>query len=150
MAEIIDGKAMAGTITERVAREVDELVAQTGRAPGLAVVLVGNDPAKRPVSVALAHSARVPGFSRRQLVPIMLYRAGNRSCVGTESAVRWSPDRLMKPTHILEARRCSGRSGRPAAACLMRGSGAVWSVGEFELPCSRCRMPLRTFVRWRI
>jgi methylenetetrahydrofolate dehydrogenase (NADP+)/methenyltetrahydrofolate cyclohydrolase len=44
-AEIIDGKAYALGLRERVAGEVARLRPAAGRAPGLAVVLVGEDPA---------------------------------------------------------------------------------------------------------
>jgi len=42
---IIDGKAFAATLRERVGVAVPDFVKATGRAPGLAVVLVGEDPA---------------------------------------------------------------------------------------------------------
>ncbi|PJE79291.1 Bifunctional protein FolD protein [invertebrate metagenome] len=44
-AKIIDGKAIAAQLTEQVALKVKERVAQGKRAPGLAVVLLGDDPA---------------------------------------------------------------------------------------------------------
>jgi methylenetetrahydrofolate dehydrogenase (NADP+)/methenyltetrahydrofolate cyclohydrolase len=44
-AKRIDGKAAALTIRQRVAELVPEFVARTGRPPGLATVLVGEDPA---------------------------------------------------------------------------------------------------------
>jgi methylenetetrahydrofolate dehydrogenase (NADP+) / methenyltetrahydrofolate cyclohydrolase len=44
-AEIIDGKAFAAGLRTRVAALVPSFREQTGRAPGLAVVLVGEDPA---------------------------------------------------------------------------------------------------------
>ena len=44
-ATIIDGKAIAARVRADVASEVAELVAGGGRAPGLATVLVGDDPA---------------------------------------------------------------------------------------------------------
>ena len=44
-AKRIDGKAAAQAIRERVAAIVPEFVRRTGRAPGLATVLVGEDPA---------------------------------------------------------------------------------------------------------
>lgn len=44
-ATLIDGRAIAQDVRAEVAREVAELVAQTGRAPGLATILVGDDPA---------------------------------------------------------------------------------------------------------
>jgi methylenetetrahydrofolate dehydrogenase (NADP+) / methenyltetrahydrofolate cyclohydrolase len=58
-AEIIDGKAIAADVRAQVARDVEEFVAEHGRPPGLATVLVGDDPAsaiyvgsKRKLSVA--------------------------------------------------------------------------------------------------
>jgi methylenetetrahydrofolate dehydrogenase (NADP+)/methenyltetrahydrofolate cyclohydrolase len=44
-ATIIDGKAAAQALRRRIAEEVIRFRAATGRAPGLAVVLVGDDPA---------------------------------------------------------------------------------------------------------
>jgi methylenetetrahydrofolate dehydrogenase (NADP+)/methenyltetrahydrofolate cyclohydrolase len=44
-ATIIDGKAIAARVRGEVAREVQAFMAETGHAPGLATVLVGEDPA---------------------------------------------------------------------------------------------------------
>jgi methylenetetrahydrofolate dehydrogenase (NADP+)/methenyltetrahydrofolate cyclohydrolase len=44
-ARIIDGKALAARVREEVARDVAAFTAQTGRRPGLATILVGDDPA---------------------------------------------------------------------------------------------------------
>jgi methylenetetrahydrofolate dehydrogenase (NADP+)/methenyltetrahydrofolate cyclohydrolase len=44
-ATIIDGKAAAATLRAEIAVEVARFAAATGRSPGLAVVLVGEDPA---------------------------------------------------------------------------------------------------------
>lgn len=44
-ADIIDGKAFAAGLRERIAAAVPGFTAETGRVPGLAVVLVGDDPA---------------------------------------------------------------------------------------------------------
>src|SRR6266480_7125543 len=44
-ATVIDGKAVAASVRERVRAEVEELTGQLGRPPGLATVLVGDDPA---------------------------------------------------------------------------------------------------------
>ena len=46
-AQILDGKAVAASVRERVAEGVRELVANGGRPPGLATVLVGADPASQ-------------------------------------------------------------------------------------------------------
>jgi methylenetetrahydrofolate dehydrogenase (NADP+)/methenyltetrahydrofolate cyclohydrolase len=44
-ARVIDGKAVAATVRERVAVDVAAFVEEYGRNPGLATVLVGEDPA---------------------------------------------------------------------------------------------------------
>ena len=44
-ATVIDGKAVAASVRQRVRGEVEELTGQLGRPPGLATVLVGDDPA---------------------------------------------------------------------------------------------------------
>jgi methylenetetrahydrofolate dehydrogenase (NADP+)/methenyltetrahydrofolate cyclohydrolase len=46
-AAIIDGKAFASALRERVAAAVPAFAGHAGRAPGLAVVLVGEDPASQ-------------------------------------------------------------------------------------------------------
>jgi methylenetetrahydrofolate dehydrogenase (NADP+)/methenyltetrahydrofolate cyclohydrolase len=46
-ARLIDGKAFAVSLRQRVAAEVAEFEAATGITPGLAVVLVGEDPASQ-------------------------------------------------------------------------------------------------------
>jgi methylenetetrahydrofolate dehydrogenase (NADP+)/methenyltetrahydrofolate cyclohydrolase len=44
-ATVIDGKAVAASVRERVRGEVEQLTAELGRPPGLATVLVGDDKA---------------------------------------------------------------------------------------------------------
>jgi methylenetetrahydrofolate dehydrogenase (NADP+)/methenyltetrahydrofolate cyclohydrolase len=46
-AQIIDGKAFAAGVRARIADHVPAFVERTGRKPGLAVVLVGEDPASQ-------------------------------------------------------------------------------------------------------
>ena len=46
-AHIIDGKAFAATVREKVAGHVSRMVEEHGIKPGLAVVLVGEDPASQ-------------------------------------------------------------------------------------------------------
>ncbi len=45
--QILDGKKLSQKIELNVAKEVEALKATTGRVPGLAVILVGNDPASQ-------------------------------------------------------------------------------------------------------
>ena len=57
-AQLIDGKAIAARVRQQVARQVQARREAGGRAPGLAVVLVGEDPASA-VYVRNKHNACV-------------------------------------------------------------------------------------------
>ena len=46
-ARLIDGKALAQTIRDRIAKDVADLQARSGIRPGLAAILVGDDPASK-------------------------------------------------------------------------------------------------------
>ncbi len=45
MAEIIDGKAFAQNLRERITGQTEQLKSETNIQPGLATILVGEDPA---------------------------------------------------------------------------------------------------------
>ncbi len=47
MAHIIDGKAISAAVRAEITEETKKFVAETGVTPGLAVVIVGNDPASQ-------------------------------------------------------------------------------------------------------
>ncbi len=47
VTRILDGKKVAREIQEEIARDVERMIAAGGRPPGLAAVLVGDDPASR-------------------------------------------------------------------------------------------------------
>jgi methylenetetrahydrofolate dehydrogenase (NADP+)/methenyltetrahydrofolate cyclohydrolase len=47
MATVMDGKALAAKVRAELKSKVDEYKAKSGRVPGLAVVLVGEDPASQ-------------------------------------------------------------------------------------------------------
>ena len=55
---IIDGKAFAAGLRQRIAVEAASFLAKAGRKPGLAVVLVGEDPASQ-VYVRSKHKATI-------------------------------------------------------------------------------------------
>jgi methylenetetrahydrofolate dehydrogenase (NADP+) / methenyltetrahydrofolate cyclohydrolase len=57
-AEIIDGKAIATKVRAEVAADVEAFTARTGRKPGLATILVGDDPAS---AVYVANKRRTAG-----------------------------------------------------------------------------------------
>ena len=45
MAQLLDGKALAQEMQADLARQIQTLKAQLGRPPGLAVLMVGDNPA---------------------------------------------------------------------------------------------------------
>jgi methylenetetrahydrofolate dehydrogenase (NADP+)/methenyltetrahydrofolate cyclohydrolase len=55
-ARIIDGRAVATAVRERVREDVAAFAAESGRVPGLATVLVGEDPASE-IYVNMKHKA---------------------------------------------------------------------------------------------
>ena len=56
MAEIIDGKLVSNTVREKIKEEIEQFVKDGGKRPGLAVVLVGDNPASK-VYVRNKHKA---------------------------------------------------------------------------------------------
>ncbi|GLS34336.1 methylenetetrahydrofolate dehydrogenase (NADP+) / methenyltetrahydrofolate cyclohydrolase [Mesorhizobium albiziae] len=62
MAEIIDGKAVGEDVVARVKKLTAELVASGNTAPGLAVVIVGEDPASQVYVASKSKKAKDCGF----------------------------------------------------------------------------------------
>ncbi|MCM8732292.1 bifunctional methylenetetrahydrofolate dehydrogenase/methenyltetrahydrofolate cyclohydrolase FolD [Hephaestia sp. GCM10023244] len=70
MAERIDGRALARTVDARTAAAVRDIRARDGAPPGLAVVLIGNDPASEVyVASKIAACARVGITSSEHRLP---------------------------------------------------------------------------------
>ena len=90
-ARIIDGKAVAARLREEVAREVEAFVAETGRRPGLATILVGDDPAsavyiggKQRASKEVGIEAfdhRVPATASEDEVAVLIERLNEDDAV---------------------------------------------------------------------
>ncbi|MDO2947356.1 bifunctional methylenetetrahydrofolate dehydrogenase/methenyltetrahydrofolate cyclohydrolase FolD [Aeromonas simiae] len=64
-AKIIDGKLVAQTIRNQVATQVKDRVVQGKRAPGLAVILVGSDPASQVYVGSKRRACEEVGFVSR-------------------------------------------------------------------------------------
>ena len=61
-AHVIDGKAAAAALTEQVRRDAQTLMDTKGIQPGLAVVIVGEDPASKVYVAAKGRMAKTCGF----------------------------------------------------------------------------------------
>ena len=64
---ILDGKGMAAELRAEIAGAVADMKASTGRAPGLAVVLVGDDPASRSYVTAKGKACAAAGIRSREI-----------------------------------------------------------------------------------
>ena len=61
-ATLIDGKAVAASVREEITRRAADLLATSGKRPGLAVVLVGEDPASQVYVRNKDRAAEACGF----------------------------------------------------------------------------------------
>ena len=66
MAVVIDGKAKAASVTEAVRKSAEALETDMGVKPGLAVVIVGNDPASHAYVNSKSKMAKQCGFNSIQ------------------------------------------------------------------------------------
>ena len=70
-AQLIDGKKVAGEIREELKKEVEALRAEKGIVPGLAVIIVGEDPASRVYVNAKKKACAELGFySEEHTMPV--------------------------------------------------------------------------------
>lgn len=67
MAKLIDGKGFAAGLRGRIKSATDAFVAQSGRRPGLTVVLVGDDPASHVYVKNKGIAAREVGFDSQEV-----------------------------------------------------------------------------------
>ncbi len=63
MASVIDGKVVAADVVAKVKAEADKLIAETGVVPGIAVVIVGHDPASQVYVASKGKKAKECGFN---------------------------------------------------------------------------------------
>jgi methylenetetrahydrofolate dehydrogenase (NADP+)/methenyltetrahydrofolate cyclohydrolase len=103
-ATIIDGKAIAARVRAGVAHEVQEFTKQAGRPPGLATVLVGENPASAiyvgAKQRACAEVGMIP-FDRRLAVDASFEQvAGELHSLNTDDAVSGVLLQLPLPGHL--------------------------------------------------
>ncbi|MEF2919412.1 MAG: bifunctional methylenetetrahydrofolate dehydrogenase/methenyltetrahydrofolate cyclohydrolase FolD [Acutalibacteraceae bacterium] len=66
MAKIIDGKAVSASVKQQVSDQCAELLEKTGKKPGLAVIIVGDDPASRVYVNNKKKACELVGFMSRE------------------------------------------------------------------------------------
>ena len=67
VARLLDGKSLAADLRAEIAADVAAMKAATGRVPGLAVVLVGDDPASRSYVTAKGKACAAAGIYSREI-----------------------------------------------------------------------------------
>ena len=75
-AQILDGKTIAADIRQQVKQVVTQMAASSSRPPGLAVVLVGENPASQVYVRNKQRSCEEVGFFFRAASPACRYHAG--------------------------------------------------------------------------
>ena len=87
VARILDGKSLAADLRAEIAAAVAGLKAAHGRVPGLAVVLVGDDPASRSYVTGKGKACAAAGIYSRQIdLPAAASRADILGVVRTLNA----------------------------------------------------------------
>ncbi|WP_137132501.1 bifunctional methylenetetrahydrofolate dehydrogenase/methenyltetrahydrofolate cyclohydrolase FolD [Rhizobium sp. FY34] len=104
MAVIIDGKQSAAAVTDMVAKAAARLEQEAGLKPGLAVVIVGNDPASHSYVNAKSRMAKQCGFTSVQhTLPEQTTQAELQALVetlNTDPAVHGILVQLPLPAHL--------------------------------------------------
>ncbi len=106
--KIIDGRAVAASVRERIRKTTEEFVNRTGVTPGLAVVLVGEDPASQ-VYVRNKHRAcgEVGFLSRVYTLPATTSEDELLALIAelnSDDAIHGILVQLPLPKHISESR----------------------------------------------
>ena len=108
MATRIDGKAMAATLSARIADETAALKAEHGIVPGLAVVIVGEDPASQVYVRNKQRTAEGCGFhSDKHALPADVGQADLLELIdrlNADAAIHGILVQLPLPEHIDETR----------------------------------------------
>lgn len=104
MATVIDGKAKAASVTMAVRQAAEQLEQQTGVKPGLAVVIVGNDPASHAYVNSKSKTAKECGFNSVQhTLPEDTTQADLEALVATlnaDAAIHGILVQLPLPKHL--------------------------------------------------
>ena len=105
-ANIIDGKALAAATRAEIAKGVAELKAKTGTVPGLAVILVGENPASISYVTAKEKASAEAGMMSREIrLPADVPEAELLDLVtrlGADPAIHGILVQLPLPEHICE------------------------------------------------
>lgn len=104
MAILLDGKTLAKKIQTEVAQEIEELKSKYNKVPGLAVVLVGDDPASQVYTKKKEQISQKVGINSRQIK--LPASTSEEQLINTVETLNEDPDinailiQLPLPKHI--------------------------------------------------
>lgn len=141
MATLIDGKVISKLVREEVAREVEAFKAENGRAPGLHVVLVGEDPAstvyvrnkeKAALEVGIAGRVhRLPETTTEETL-LGLVRELNQSGEVDGILVQFPVPKGIRQQKVIEATAAS----KDVDGLHPESIGALWAGIPGLVPCT--------------
>jgi methylenetetrahydrofolate dehydrogenase (NADP+)/methenyltetrahydrofolate cyclohydrolase len=141
VATIIDGKAISKVVREEVARDVEAYKAENGRAPGLHVVLVGEDPAsavyvwnkeKAALEVGIAGKVhRLPASTSEESL-LALVRELNQSGEVDGILVQFPVPKGIRQQRVIEATAAS----KDVDGLHPESIGALWAGMPGLVPCT--------------
>lgn len=141
MAVIIDGKLVSAKTREKIKKRVEEFKAQNGATPGLAVIVVGNDPASA-VYVRNKHKATLDvGMNSYQIeMPECTYEEELLSKItelNEDPAVSGILVQLPLPKHISEKKITSAILPQKDVDAFHPQNVGKIMIGDYDLlPCT--------------
>jgi methylenetetrahydrofolate dehydrogenase (NADP+)/methenyltetrahydrofolate cyclohydrolase len=141
VATIIDGKAISQLVRDEVARDVEAFRAENGRAPGLHVVLVGEDPAstvyvrnkeKAAAEVGIAGRVhRLPDSTTEEAL-LALVRELNQSGEVDGILVQFPVPKGIRQQKVIE----STAASKDVDGLHPESIGALWAGIPGLVPCT--------------
>ena len=140
-AKIIDGKSFAADLRARVAEEISKIKQAHGLTPGLAVVLVGEDPASQVYVRNKAQQTKEAGMaSFEHRLDVTTPEADLLALIetlNTDTTVHGILVQLPLPEHIDENKVLSAiNPDKDVDGFHLMNVGRLWTGGESLVPCT--------------
>ncbi|MEE1126499.1 MAG: bifunctional methylenetetrahydrofolate dehydrogenase/methenyltetrahydrofolate cyclohydrolase FolD [Acutalibacteraceae bacterium] len=141
MAQIIDGKAVSASVKQEVADECAKIFAERGIKPGLAVIIVGDDPASRVYVNNKKKACELVGFiSREYALPAETTQDELLSLVDTlnnDNEINGILCQLPLPKHLDEKAVIEAISPKKDVDAFHAVNVGKIMIGDFDfLPCT--------------
>lgn len=141
MAKIIDGKAVSASVKQKVADECAKIFSERGIKPGLAVIIVGDDPASRVYVNNKKKACELVGFiSREYALPAETTQEELLDLVNTlnnDNEINGILCQLPLPKHLDEKAVIEAISSQKDVDAFHAVNVGKIMIGDFDfLPCT--------------